>query len=231
MATIYNNQKFSFRDANSGTVFSNLEFQECYFQGCSISVTYSPSLRTTIRDVKLINCSQRGCTIHPAIIEDTLVDGFDTHGQLVQVWGAVFNRVVLRGKIDRLMISSVVDVMRDKPEVQEAFDQANDQYYKSIEWAVDISQASFKELDLRGVPARLIRRDPETQVVVTREKALRGEWRDLPLSDGLWKTTLHLFLQDNSSDIVLVAPKRHRKFRQYLADLKSLQAAGVAESE
>ena len=70
-----------------------------------------------------------------------------------------------------------------------------------------------------------------TQVVVTREKALEGKWQDLPFKQTLWKTTLNLFLQDGKPDIVLAAPKQHRKFRDYLADLKLLQEASVAESD
>ena len=234
MAIDYRDREFrSFRDRDSGAVFSDIEFQRCRFVSCALSITFDPALRTTIRNIRLLDCSQVGCSLYPAIVEDVLIDGFDTDGQTVHTWGAVFNRVVLRGKIGRVMISSVVDVFGKSPEVQKAFDEANAKYYGGVELALDISQASFKELDLErsGVPARLIRRDPETQVVVTREKALGGEWRDLPLNERLWNVTLDLFLQRNSPDVVLVAPKLHPKFRRYLADLKLLQAAGVAEPD
>ncbi len=229
---IYRDQQFEdFTDRDSGAVLGDVEFHNCYFEGCALSITDDPKKRCIIRNVKLVNCSQRGCSIDPAIIEDVLVDGFDTHGQGVQIWGAVFNRVVLRGKIDLLMISSVVDVMGDKPQVQQAFDEANAEYYRNVEWALDISQGEFKELDIRGLPARLIRRDPETQVVVTREKALEGKWKDLPFRERLWKSWLTSFLRADEPDVVLAAPKRHRKFRDYLADLKLLQEAGVAERD
>jgi len=229
---IFRNQRFEhFTDRDSGAVLGDAEFHNCYFEGCALSITDDPKKRCIIRNVKLVNCSQRGCSIDPAIIEDVLVEGFNTNGQLVQTWGAAFNRVVLRGEIDRLMISSVVDVMGDKPQVQEAFDKANAEYYGNVEWALDISQGEFKELDIRGLPARLIRRDPETQVVVTRAKAAEGKWKDLPYRDTLWKSWLTSFLDENESEVVLVAPKRHRKFRDYLADLKLLQEAGVAEPD
>lgn len=221
-----------FDDRDSGAVFSDIEFQRCYFEGCDLSITRDPALRSTIRKAKLLDCSQRGCGLHAAIVQDVVVDGFNTKGQLFQVWGAVFNRVVLRGNIGRVMISSVVDLMGERPEVQKAFDEANARYYKKVKWALDISEASFAELDIRsGIPARLIRRDPETQVVVTREKAMEGKWRKLPLKDGLWKTALYLFLEGNDPDTVLVAPKRSRNFQKYLADLKTLQSAGVAEPD
>lgn len=229
MKLIRNEEIEHFTDRDSRAILSDAEFHNCYFQGCALSVTQDTRLRSTIRNVKLVNCSQRGCAVYPAIIEDVVVDGFKTHGQLLQIWGAVFNRVVLRGRIDRLMISGVVDVMGQRPDVQRAFDEANAEYYGHVEWAVDISQAEFKELDIRGVPARLIRRDAETQVVVTRARAAHRRWQTLPLRHTLWKTTLSLFLQSNKPDIVLVAPKRHRKFQEYVTDLKLLQEAGVAE--
>jgi hypothetical protein len=75
----------------------------------------------------------------------------------------------------------------------------------------------------------LIRRDPETQVVVTREKAIEGAWRNLDLSKTWWATSLEFFVKRGDADVVLVAPKRDRKFRDLLDGLKALRDAGVAE--
>ena len=97
-----------------------------------------------------------------------------TNGDL-QTWGAVFKHVMFRGKIDLLMISPAIKGGMAPPETQRAFDAANDQYYRGVDWALDISQADFVDCDIQRVPANLVRRDPETQVVVTRERAMRGE--------------------------------------------------------
>lgn len=228
----FENQEFeSFDDRDSRAVFSDIEFRKCHFRSCIVSVTKDPALRSLVKNVRMSQCSQRGCTIYSGIFENVVVDGFSTNGQLVQTWGAVFNQVVLRGKIDRLMISSVVEVMGDEPEVQEAFDTANAEYYRDVEWALDISDGEFKELSIKGVPAELIRRDPETQVVVKREKAMSGEWQDLPFNENLWPVTLQLFLKGDEGDVVLVAPKRHAKFDRYLDDIRTLQKAGIAEQD
>ncbi|MCY2924023.1 MAG: hypothetical protein NT031_01040 [Planctomycetota bacterium] len=181
--------------------------------------------------MRLVDCSQQGCSLEAAIVEDCLVDGFDTSGQLLQIWGAVFNRVVLCGKIGRLMISWVVDMVNRRSEVQRAFDTANSDYYRGVDWALDISRGEFKELDIRGISASLIRRDPETQVVVTREKAIQGAWRELEFKVAPWRASLGLLLECEQSDIVLVVPKQHRRFREYLADLQLLRKAGVAEPD
>jgi hypothetical protein len=155
---------------------------------------------------------------------------------ILQTWGAVFKHVVLRGKIDRLMISN--DVLPDlslNPGYQEdvvyAFREANAEYYRNVDWALDISGGEFQELCVRGVPAQLIRRDPETQVVVTRESALLGSWKQLEFEENLWPGSIDLFLKREDDSLILVAPKRHPKFRAYLADLQLLRAARVTEPD
>lgn len=88
------------------------------------------------------------------------------------------------------------------------------------------------ELELAGIPARLIRRDPETQAVVTRQAALSGEWREL---EWVQETVLGLGIQQmlkrGDDDTVLVAERRARDFKQLLAGIQELRAAGVAEPD
>lgn len=229
---VYQKEEFrSFRDRDSGAVFSDVAFRECYFQGCAVSITHNPELRSTVRNVRMIDCSHRGCSVYTAVFEDVLVDGLKTFGQLLQCWGAVFNRVVLRGKIDRLMTSALIGAIFVAPEEQAAFDRANAEYYRTVDWALDISEVECNDIDIRGVPARLIRRDPETQVVVRRNSALVGDWRDLPFNENLWPTALSVFLNQGEADTVLVAPKRHAKFKRYLEDLNLLRNAGIAEPD
>jgi len=231
MTTIYYSRTFSVRDADSGTVFSDAEFHRCYFEGCAISVTDDPGLRTTARNVKLIDCSQRGCTIYPGVFEDCLVDGLNSHGQMLQSWGAVFNRVVLKGKIDKIMISDDVDTLEEHPEIQRAFDKANADYYAGIDWALDISQAEFREIDLSGVPAHLVRRDPETQVVISRKRVLNVDWENLPFAHQFTPYFIAEVLQSGAESDVFVAPKRGASFRKLLQDVELLRKAGVAEPD
>lgn len=232
---VFRDQEFqSYYDRDSAATFSDIEFCRCYFESCALSIARRPPDRSTIRNIRLLDCSQRGCRLDSAIVEDVLVDGLKTHGQLLQTWGAVFNRVVLRGKIDRLMIStdvfpSILMAEADRRREIDSFRAENAEYYRRVDWALDISQGEFKELDIRGVPTHLIRRDAETQVVVTRKKALEGRWKELEFRETLWRTWLEHFLQTEEPSTILAAPKRHVKFRNYLADLRLLQNSGVAE--
>jgi hypothetical protein len=227
----FEGQEFAkFYDDDSGAHFSDIEFAKCSFRSSVISMASEPRLRSTIRNVRLLNCEQRGCTVDAAIIEDVLIDTFRTH-TLLQCWGAVFRHVTFRGRIGRIMSSPAVATGTATPEQQRAFDIANAEYYANVDWALDISEAEFDECELQRVPAQLVRRDAETQVVITREKAMRGTWRDLDLSKTYWKTSIEFFLERGDADVVLVAGKRARKYRDLLDGLKKLRDAGVAEPD
>jgi len=220
----------SLHDRNSGRTFANLEFRYCRFINSWLSTTNNPKRRSTVREVKLTGCEEIGCVVDTAIIEDVIVDGLKTHG-LLQTWGAVFKHVTLKGYIGRIMISPSVATGTAKPKVQQAFDEANATYYATVDWALDISEARFLECDIRSVPAKLIIRDPETQVVVTREKALEGKWRKLDLSRTYWTTAIEYLLDFGLTDLVLIAPKRGSKYRELLDGLKMLRDVGVAEPD
>lgn len=193
-----------------------------------------PKIRSVVRNVKLLRCEEEGSSIGTAIIEDTVVDGLLTSG-LFQTFGAVFKHVILKGKIGRIMISRYLPDVTGTQEQQLAeqrfFDGANEKYYSIVDWALDISQAEFVECDIRNIPSRLIRRDPDTQVVITRKKALEGNWRHLDLSKTYWGAYFEGIITEQIQDCVLVAPKRGAKFRQLLDGLNLLRREGIAEPD
>jgi hypothetical protein len=103
-------------------------------------------------------------------------------------------------------------------------------FYASVDWALDISEAEFREADIRCIPATLIRRDPKTQAVVTREKAMEGRWRSLDLSKTWWAEQIqHMLDRDCAPDTILVAPKRNHRFNDLVDGIRRLREAGVAE--
>jgi hypothetical protein len=110
-------------------------------------------------------------------------------------------------------------------------DAANAAYYAKVDWALDISEAEFEEGEIQGVPAGLVRRDPATQVVVRRSKALEGQWRQVDLGRTHWATAIEFLLERGDEDVVLVAPKRHRNFHALREGLMALRDSGVAEPD
>jgi hypothetical protein len=231
MNKVYHNRVFeNLHDRNSSKLFCDYEFIQCRFESCTLSTTKKPKWRSVVRNVKLENCETLASWVDTAVIEDVVIDGLKTHG-LLQCWGAVFKHVTLKGNIGEIMISPFIATAMAKPHEQAAFDQANAEYYKTVDWALDISEGRFVDCEIQRVPAKLIRRDPETQVVITREKALTGEWKKLDLSKTYWATSIKFFLDRGDADLVLVAPKRYSKYQDLLDGLKMLRDAGVAEPD
>lgn len=149
-------------------VIENQKFTSCSFQGCSLSMTDDPKKRTIIRNVILEDCFVSGTFVFTPIVEDSLVEGLKT-ADLLPCWGAVFKHVVLRGKIGRIMISRKTAIISENPRRQARLQASNREFYREVDWALDISDAQFSEADLRGVPGHLIRRDPESQFLVKRK--------------------------------------------------------------
>jgi hypothetical protein len=235
MTRVYAEEEFDdFKDRDSAALFSDLEFKRCLFSSCSLSRTDQPSRRSRIHHIRILDCEAAGCFLGPAIVEETVVDGLKIPKRLIAE-GSVFKHVILKGRIDRLLLYEVNPNLVASPEyrakVRETFDQANAEYYKTVDWALDISQAEFLDFNVRGIPSRLIRRDPFTQAVVKYEKAMNGEWKKLDLSGTWWPVALEMLAKSNWEDAILIAPKRHRQFSQALKGIYVLRDAGIAEPD
>jgi hypothetical protein len=160
-----------------------------------------------------------------------LIDELNTNGQLLQVWGAAFKHVTLQGRIDRLMLSPAVILTDPDSPINKAFASANSKFYNEMDWALDISQAEASELEIQGIPAQLIRRDAETQVVITAANAIKNGFDRLNFGKSHWNFSIQFMLNRGEKDIVLVAPKRSPKFKALLEVLQMLRSEGIAESD
>jgi hypothetical protein len=178
-----------------------------------------------------VNCISEGSVIDAAILENVNVYNLRTKG-LLQCFGALFKGVSIAGNIGRVMISPQVLPSISSIATQDIFIKSANEFYSKIEWALDIRNANFLELDIRGIPADLIIRDRESQVVVRKHRVLDGSWRELDLSGTYWKAAIEMFInRPYDSDLVLVAPKRSKDFGSLLSGLKLLRDAGIAEKD
>lgn len=169
---------------DGGILLEDVEAKDVAFEWCSFSRTERPDRRSTARRIQLTNCAVDRVSVGPAILDEVVIDRLKTRDvQFVEA--AAFRHVVLKGQVGR------VDIRRDfkskdpADPVVRRFQDANREFYQSVDWALDIVQADATELHLEGVPGHLIRRDPANSALVTREQALRGTWRTLDLS-GSW---------------------------------------------
>ena len=166
----------SLHDRNSGKMIQGYSFTKCSFQSCSLyfdkilknnSVFRRHKNRTIVHDIKLAQCTQTSCVMYGVVVEDVMIDGLKTLNTF-HTWGTAFKHVVFRGKIGEIMLTSNFFVILNpkRKRIEDAFTAVNTAYYENVDWALDISEASFYDCDIRGIPARLIRRDPVTEDVV-----------------------------------------------------------------
>jgi hypothetical protein len=214
-------------DLELPALLQDATLEECVFAACNFGQTAtSPDDRRVVRNVSLLGCTATGSALGPIVADSILVAGLKTHG-VALIYGAAFRHVVFTGQCGRLLLNLPRPGGREK-----VFRRANAEFYSAVDWAIDISKANFAELEIRGVPADLIRRDPETQFVARRQTIMRTEgiWRTIDLDGTPWATSLHNLLEWGLEDQVLVAPRRSKNFSRWLTGLRTLHKAGILES-
>jgi hypothetical protein len=229
------NQKFELlSDLELPRALADTTIEACWFWACHYGDTAkAPLERRRITNLRLVGCkSTNNAGLGPVLVEDVEVDGLSTSGLCI-AWGAAFRHVQIRGKCGRFMLSPLPSATPQAEKRSRRFEADNARFYRTTDWALDIADGEFEELDVRNVPASLVRRDQETQVVVKlgRVESTQEVWQRLDLSGTPWALALSNMLRWRSQDRVLVAPKRSREFPRQLAGLRLLRKEGVAESE
>lgn len=209
---------------------SNFEFRHCDFYYCVLWPTRWPRARALVRDVRLTGCGAYGCNIASAIFEDVFVDGIKTGTGGLWLRRCAFKHVTLQGNIGFVQLVTSLTEYWGNDRVLNRYAASDAAYYEKVDWALDISGGRFSQISIAGVPARLVRRNPETQAVVTRERLAQSDWRSLDLC-LLIQIQLANLLDRGDPDVVLIAPKRSRGFREYLDGLNRLRQAGIAEPD
>lgn len=218
-----------FEDSDSAAVFEGYVFNRCEFDDCLVSLATRPELRATIRNCQLIRCvAHQNCTINTSIVEDCVVDGLHTKAGPLFLQGAVFKHVVIRGAIGRVIVGNPI---ARGGGVDRAFLEANATYYRDVDWALDLTMCDAAELELSMVPGHLVRRDPTSQILVTRERALANDWRGVDTGATAYDIAIERMLDEGRESEVLVAPRRHKSFMMHIAVQKRLRDAGIAEPD
>jgi hypothetical protein len=136
---------------------------------------------------------------------------------------------VVKGQLGSFLINRNIDILQQDADRNAAFVKANDEFYESVDRALDISEAKAACIEIRGsVPARLIRRNPDEQFVLTREMAASGDWRGVEGCDGTtFRIGVQVFLDSGTSDTVVVANKRSKSYKAELEFFQRLKDAGL----
>ena len=117
----------------------------------------------------------------------------------------------------------------DRDATDDPYVVANRRFYEDVDWALDISEARFTAAEFSsGIPARLIRRDPQTQVVLRRSAFEDGRWRD-QVDDSLATIWIENFVRAGFEDTVLVAGKRGKSFAKEVELIQRLRDGGLVQ--
>ena len=214
------------RDIDSGEVFQDMIFEKCSFMSCSFSYTSDVHKRSKARKITFKNCEQKNCQLFGGILEDIEIENLATHNIL---WskGTFFKHVTLKGKMGRMVLSNETALCFGE-EVRSNFILANENLYKEVDWCLDISGAVFKELDIRGVPAKYIIRNPDNQVVITKESLKNADLSRVDFKGTYFKTAIGLFRDSYFEDTILTAPMMRKDSGKYLEVLDQLVKEGIA---
>ncbi|MCU0657171.1 MAG: hypothetical protein MUF64_18500 [Polyangiaceae bacterium] len=213
--------------------FEGLRLVGCTFDNCGLASTDDPGEMTRISKVELIDCSNFNSQIGPCYLDDVRVENLKT-GDLMLVWAPMLTHVTLAGKTGSIKINEFIRRPGITPSQEEAWRALRRAHHAQVDWALDISAVRPLGLEIAGVPAAKIRRDPETQVVVTRARLHDGRQLDsiTDLEDTL-RFTLTSFVKGDAEDAVFVAPtgRPARAFKPVLRGFEALRRAGLAEPD
>jgi hypothetical protein len=207
-----------------------LHFDNCTFAGCSVGLqSTSPEDRIRIANAKLTNCKAATVHVGPVVFESCEVENLHTTSHL-WITGAAFRECSFRGKIGMLIVFEEANPAepRETP-LNRPFIDANREFHAASKWALDISQATFVDLDLRGIAAEHVKTSSKNQIKVDYRKlrALyeQGEFRN----QSLLRYIEFCLKQREESQLnfVLTANPAQQNYRQKKELFEAINRKGV----
>lgn len=210
--------------------YFDLAISDCTFHGCHLS--NSGLDWNYVRRVQATGCTQINCSFDLTLFEAVTLHNLKRGGDApLFMWGCVFDQVTLSGRISGLKINRPFDP-EDRPEARATWDRRARQHYNAIDWALDISNAKFPgTVSFEFVPGDKIRRNPETQILITRQRLEKGDWRTVDFDGTALDLNLSWFEEQSPFDSVVLAPRTEKWAKRDAAVFQRLRDAGIAESD
>lgn len=213
----------TFRNVRLRASQERFSFQRCTFEACSISVVRDATTRLIVSDGEIIDCKIRGGGLRGIHLRDITARNLRFFSA-PQILGCVFEHVTLGGKMNQLIINGELPTV-DDPDL---FEESARAAYRTIDWAIDISELDCPDLSVRGIPGRLIKRDRQRQLVVTREQALAAPWQEADLRDTNFAAAIDQMLEQGWPEIVLSASRAGPHAERTQSAIQSLIAIGLS---
>jgi hypothetical protein len=217
-----------FRSLRNASV-EDVEFRNCTISGGGLGTSLGkPEYRATARRIRITNCSV-GLSGFGTIFDDVVAERVRSGRHPIILWACAFKHVVLRGNFAQILMNKDINPFNRRLERNEAFTRANAEFYRDVDWALDISNIVTACLEIRGaIPARLIRRNIDEHFVMTREVAASGEWKRIKgYDESPFQIGVSMFLESGAEDNVFVAGRKSKYFQAEVRYYKRLRSAGL----
>lgn len=153
---VFRNAKFDGLFDDGGLSISDCEFNNCQILSGGLALDDTKFLSTKITRCKANGIEISSCVIGSAVFSECVIDRLASRDGLIQIFGAAFDRVIIRGKCGRLMIRGELSDDSLNAEAVNRHAQTLAKFYLNVPFAIDVSSAQFDELDIEGVPPHLI---------------------------------------------------------------------------
>jgi len=201
-----------------------IEFKNCWFQACGVDVDAADHAHVRVSNVHLRSCRVSGGGLRGVHLIDCSVRGLQV-SSAPSIIGCVLEHVTLAGKINKLIVRPEMRGWDNEAALLAAAAEA----YQRIDWALDISELDCPDLSLKGVPPHLLRLDPATQSVISREDLERTQaWREVDYTGTHIEFSIGRIVREGWPTVVLAAPRTGPKVEAYMRVLGELRSIGVA---
>ena len=223
---VYEGRKFErLRRFNESAVFSGVTLRDCEFHSCDLAQWVDPAYPIRVSDVRVVGCNFFGNSVVGVQFEDVVVDGCVTGDDGLTLRGCLFRHVTLRGKVGDWIVN---DLHRDLSESEHAaFLTAATKFYSGVDWVLDISDAAFESAAFFSLPGDLIRRDPETQFLVRKERLVGV---DMSSFSRVMRLRLKRVQRNAYDSTVLVVGRENERFGEELSEHRKLIDLGIADA-
>lgn len=210
---------------------SDIAASGCQFNQCHVRMPVRGWNR--FADISLRDVSHWNCEISGAVLERVTLHNLKKIGSApLFVSACLFKEVKLSGRISGLKINLHGATF---PSTRtDAWNTATRRFYEEVDWAIDISDAKFSGggVTFEALPGYLVRRNPQTQVLVRREAHQKTDWRAMDYQGTAIDYALSWFDQDSIFDSVVIAARSDAKNAQRdMAVLSMLRTAGIANQD
>lgn len=176
-------------------------FRRCSFKACVVSVPSSGGEHLRVSDVNLESCKVTGGGLRGVWLRNCRISDLTLSSES-QVLGCIFENVILSGRMKRILVNDSLPFVTNPKPFQAAVQQA----YSTLPLALDISGLVCPDLDIRGVPARLIRINEREHFVVRRSALAGSGWQALDYSGTSYGIALGQLEKSDWEDRVLALP-------------------------